>query len=105
MSKKIFKLCLVKGFTEAYRQLSEEGKKEIWDKIGSFADNSASKMITPYYNCRWSNEQYQTFFIIEYPDIEAVIAETNNNEQADWYRYIIAETILGLDGGSETALP
>ena len=27
MSKPIYKLCLVKGYTEAYYQLSEEAKK------------------------------------------------------------------------------
>ncbi len=100
MSRKIYKLCLVKGFTEAYNLLSDEGKKDVWGKVESAMGKAGSKMITPYYNCRWSNEQYQNFFIIEYPDAEAAITDTTNLEQADWYRYIIAETILAYDGGT-----
>ncbi len=103
MSRKIYKLCLVRGFTEAYHQLSEEGKQSIWNEVESAMKKADSKMVTPYYNCRWSNEQYQTFFIIEYPDADAAIADATHMENANWHRYINAETILAYDGGMETA--
>ena len=101
MSRKIFKLCLIKGFTEAYYQLSEQGKKEIWEVVGQGMEKAGSKRITPYYLTRWSNETYQSFFIMEYPDIEGAIADMSTLEKADWTRYLKAETILGYEMSQE----
>lgn len=51
----------------------------------------------PFINeCHWSNDKYASFFIIEYPDIEAAIAETANADQAGLFKYILSETILGI---------
>jgi len=97
MSKKIYKLCLIRGYTEAYYQLSAKEKEQLWGQIGHVIEATGAKMVTPYYDCRWSNDKYQSFFIVEYPDIEAAIADTAAIEEADLFHYMISETILGIE--------
>ena len=97
MSQKIYKLCLIRGYTEAYHQLSEEAKQKLWDEVSSVIEKVEAKMATPYYNCRWSNDKYITFFTIEYPNVESAIADTNGVEQAQLFRYMISETIMGIE--------
>lgn len=97
MSQKIYKLCLIRGYTEAYYQLTEEEKNKLFEKIGQVIEKAGAKMSTPYYNARWSNDKYMTFFTMEYPDIEAAMADTDGVEKAGLFRYLISETILGVE--------
>ncbi|MFN8444899.1 MAG: hypothetical protein U0175_29200 [Caldilineaceae bacterium] len=62
-------------------------------------------MTTPYYNCRWSTDKYRTFFTMEYPNIEAAIADTAGVEKAGLFRYLVSETILGIEVSEEAATP
>ena len=96
MAKKIHKLCLIWGYTEAYYQLSDEEKKNLWDRVFQVIEKAGAKMATPYYDSRWSNDKYQTFFIMEYPDIEAAMADTAGVEKAELFRNMVSETILGI---------
>jgi hypothetical protein len=96
MSQKIYKLCLIRGYTEAYYQLSEEEKNKLFEKVGQAIEKAGAKMATPYYNSRWSNDKYMTFFTMEYPNIEAAMADTDGVEKAELFRYMISETILGV---------
>lgn len=97
MAQKIYKLCLIRGYTEAYYQLSQEAKNKLWEQVGKAIEKAGAKMATPYYNCRWSNDKYNTFFTMEYPDVESAIADTTGVEEAELFRYIISETILGIE--------
>ena len=99
MSRKIHKLCLIRGYTEAYFQLPEEEKKKLWEQVTEAIEKAGAKMATPYYNCRWSNDKYVTFFIMEYPDIESAISDTAGVEKAGLFRYMVSETILGYEEG------
>jgi hypothetical protein len=101
MSKKIYKLCLIRGYTEAYYQLSEEEKKQLWDHVTNAIEKAGAKMATPYYNCRWSNDKYLTFFTMEYPSVEAAMMDTAGVEEAGLFRYIVSETILGVEAAEE----
>jgi len=96
MSQKIYKLCLIRGYTEAYYQLSEEAKRKLWEQVGKVIESVGAKMATPYYDCRWSNDKYMTFFTMEYPNVEAAIADTDGVEKAELFRYMVSETILGV---------
>ena len=96
MATKIHKLCLIRGYTEAYHQLSEEEKKNLWDRVGQAIEKAGAKMASPYYNCRWSNDKYTSFFIMEYPDMESAMADTAGVEAAGRFRYMHSETILGV---------
>ncbi len=104
MSKKIYKLCLVRGYTEAYHQLAEEQKKKLWESVMNVIQKAGAKMTTPYYNCRWSNDKYRVFWIMEYPDIEAAIADTTGVEKAELFRYMVSETILGIEEDAESVV-
>lgn len=103
MSKKIYKLCLIRGYTEAYYQLSEDEKKSLWERVGKAIEKAGAKMATPYYSCRWSNDKYHTFFTMEYPDVESAIMDTTGVEEAGLFRYMVSETILGIEEGVEGA--
>ena len=97
MSQKIHKLCLIRGYTEAFYQLSEEEKGKLWDQVFKIIEDAGAKLTTPYYNCRWSNDKYQTFFIMEYPNTESAIMDTTGVEEAELFRYMVSETILGIE--------
>ena len=104
MSKKIYKLCLIRGYTEAYYQLSEAEKQQLWDRVTDAIEKAGAKMATPYYNCRWSNDKYMTFFTMEYPNIESAMMDTAGVEKAGLFRYLVSETILGVEATEEEVL-
>lgn len=97
MAQKIYKPCLIHGHTEAYYQLSEEAKNKLWKQGGETIEKAGAKMSSPYFDCRWSNDKYMTFFTMEYPNIEAAIADTAGVEKAELFRYMVSETILGIE--------
>ena len=103
MPRKIYKLCLIRGYTEAYHQLSEEEKKNLWERVKNAIEKAGAKMSTPYYDCRWSNDKYSTFFIMEYPDVECAMLDTAGVEEAGLFRYIVSETILGVEETGDVA--
>ena len=100
MSTKIYKLVLIRGYTEAYHQLSEEEKKRFLEQVRKVVrEKAGAKMVTPYYDCRWSNDKYQTFFVLEYPDVESAIIDTTGVEELGMSRYSVSETIMGIERG------
>lgn len=105
MSQKIYKLCLIRGYTEAYYQLSEEERHKFWAEASHAIEGAGAKMATPYYESRWSNDRYKTFFIMEYPNLDAAIADTTGVEKVEMFRYLVSETILGIEVPEEAALP
>jgi hypothetical protein len=104
MSKPIYKLCLIRGFTEAYYQLSGDQKKELWDGLNAVLEPLGVEMCGPYYDCKWSNDKYETWFMMKYPNIEAAIADTHGGQKIQLYRYMISETILGIEADEESII-
>jgi len=102
MSEPIYKLCLIRGYTEAYYQLSEEAKKALWDEVFKVIKAAGAEMLGPYYDCRWSNDQYDTWFTMKYPNIESAIADTDGVRKAELFRYMVSETILGIEEKSNS---
>lgn len=102
MSKPIFKLCLVRGYTEAYYQLSEEAKKALWENVFKAVSASGAELHGPYYDCRWSNDKYDQWFIMKYPDVESAMADTKGVQKAELFRYMISETILGVEAEAQS---
>ncbi len=96
MARPIYKLCLIRGFTEAYYQLSDEARANLWESVGQAIDKAGAKMAGPYYDCRWSNDKYVSFFLMEYPSIDAAIEDTHGVEQVGLFRYLRSETILAI---------
>jgi len=101
MPRTIYKLCLIRGYTEAYYQLSEDEKKVKWDEISQAITASGAEMHGPYYDCRWSNDKYQVWFTMKYPDIDSAIADTHGVEKAGLFRYMVSETILGIEAETD----
>jgi hypothetical protein len=99
VTRKIYKLCLIRGYTEAYYQLNEEAKTCLWEQIMQVIEQAGAKMATPSYNCRWSNDKYLSFFTMEYPDVEAAMMDTAGVEKAELFRYLVSETLLGTEEG------
>lgn len=102
MSEPIYKLCLIRGYTEAYYQLSEEGKKALWAEVFGVIKAAGAEMVGPYYDCRWSNDKFFSWFIMQYPNIESAIADTDGVSKAGLFRYMVSETILGIERKSIT---
>ena len=96
MATPVIKLCLIRGYKEAYYQLSEDEQKKLWDGVFEGIQKTGAKMIGPYYDCRWSNDEYMMFFLMEYPDAEAAVAEIANAEKVGLFRYMESKTILGV---------
>lgn len=101
MSRTIYKLCLARGYTEAYYQLSEEAKKALWDEVGKTISDAGAELHGPYYDCRWSNDKYYIWFTMKYPNIDAAIADSHGVEKANLFRYLISEAILGIEADSD----
>jgi hypothetical protein len=97
MSRPIYKLCLIRGYTEAYYQLSEEEKQALWEGLLKVLTPLGVKKVGPYYDCRWSNDVYMTWFIMKYPNIEMAIADTHETQRILLDRYMVSETILGIE--------
>ena len=96
MSKTIYKLCLIRGYTEAYYQLSEKEQNELWDEVGKAIKAAGAEMLGPYYDCKWSNDKFDSWFTMKYPNIESAIADTDGVRKAGLFRYMLSETILGI---------
>lgn len=97
MSKTIYKLCLIRGYTEAYYQLSEKEQNELWDEVGKAIKAAGAEMLGPYYDCKWSNDKFDSWFTMKYPNIESAIADTDGVRKAGLFRYMLSETILGIE--------
>jgi ABC-type proline/glycine betaine transport system substrate-binding protein len=102
MSDPIYKLCLMRGYTEAYYQLSQEGKDALWAEVSRVIKEAGAEMAGPYYDCRWSNDKYDLWFTMKYPNIESAIADTDGVRKAGLFRYMVSETILGIERKSST---
>jgi hypothetical protein len=105
MMQKIYKLVLIRGYTEAYYQLLDAEKQKLWAEVGNAIGGAGATMTTPYYECRWSNDRYKTFFIMEYPTVEAAIADTTGVEKVGLFRYMLSETILGIEASETGTIP
>lgn len=97
MSKPIYKLCLIRRFTEAYYALPQEQKQMLWDELGRVLAPTGAEMCGPYYDCQWGNDQYVTWFTMKYPSIESAIMDTHGCQEIQLFRYMISETILGVE--------
>lgn len=94
MSKPVYLLVLGQGVTEAWRQLSEEEKKDLSSK-GEEVDNRAGAKYLISCNSRWADELILLWSVIEYPDMETYQKKVKELEKLDWWRYFSTKTILG----------
>ncbi|MFT3893116.1 MAG: hypothetical protein QM730_15915 [Anaerolineales bacterium] len=91
----IYHLFLVRGYREAYYQLSPEGRDQLWARVGESSQAAGAKTIVGCYS-RWSNETYPAWGIEEYPNLQALQQSARTNEKNQHFRYLEAETYNGV---------
>lgn len=96
MSQAIRILTKVKGFTEAWYQLSEDERQSWWDQLGAITDRAGGKWLVMC-DSRWANEECMAWGVLEFPTLEAAQQAVADNEKAGWYRYVVATTLLGSE--------
>jgi hypothetical protein len=91
--KPIIKVCFAK-LTEAWFRLSEEKLEELEGKAGKKFEEVGGKAIVkcPSY---MSNEEWNSFGVEEYPDIEAVQKFAEFLLELEWSMHIESKTYLG----------
>ena len=80
--------------TEAYYQLSQSERDNLEAKAEEFAKQFGIKQII-FCNSSWSNERWSAFGLEEFPDMATVQRHNAALLEADWFRYIETETMLG----------
>jgi hypothetical protein len=94
MPNKIYKLYLINNYTEAGYQLSPEAMGQLWKKAEQNEVPNGAKLLLSC-TSRWCDETIQSWGVIEYPDLDAVVKITALNEKDGFFRYIESQTFLG----------
>lgn len=93
MEGPIYKFFRVR-WSEAYYQLSPAERGQLMQKIEGIGKQFGVKSIILCNTC-WNDEQWLGFGLEEFPDMETVHKHNLALVEADWYRYIHSETMLG----------
>jgi hypothetical protein len=80
--------------TDAWYQLSKTERDNLLAKIDAIGQQFGLKRVVNC-NSRWSNERWFIFGVEEYPDLATYQNYSTALEEADWYRYVDSETMLG----------
>jgi hypothetical protein len=80
--------------TEAWYQLSQAEKDNMLAKIDAMGKQFGLKRLLMC-NSRWSNERWLGYGVEEFPDLATHQKYTTALEEADWFRYIESDTMLG----------
>ena len=96
MTEPIHALIMVKGFTEAWYQLSDADQKSWFEKLTAIVEGVGAKWLVAC-DSRWANEEYALWGVIEYPSLDACKQAIAENEKAGWYRYTSATSLLGIE--------
>jgi hypothetical protein len=93
MATPIYKFFKVRP-TEAFYALSQEDQQKLFAKIGELLNSVGGKVVISC-NSGWANEEWPYFGVEEFPDIEAIQRLYDLQQDAEWFRYVEAETLLG----------
>lgn len=95
MDDKIYKLVMIRRKTRSYYDLSQEDRKKLLQQIEQIRTEAGAKLASPIYDCTWSNERMREFYIVEYPNANAVFEEMACLEKIPYSRYFQATYLLG----------
>jgi hypothetical protein len=90
----VYLLVLGNGHTEAWYQLSEEERENLWAKVQQVDARAGAKWLIVC-NSRWADESILDWGVLEYPSMEAYQQKVAELEKLNWWRYFSAKTILG----------
>lgn len=96
MAQKIYKLFLIRKFTEAWHQLPAEEQNRLMTKVNASLEAVGGQRLA-LCDSRWASEQWPAFGIEVFPDIEAEQKHCAALNEFDWYRYLEAVTVLGTE--------
>ena len=94
MGKPVYELVQVK-MKEAWYALSEEEQEQLWAKMMKLNEKAGSKTVIACQSM-WSSHRWLWFMVKEYPSIEAVQQHYADLNEINWFRYVEAETTLGI---------
>ncbi len=94
MSKPVYLLFQVHGFTEAWYRLSKEEQDKLWSKSEEIGKSIGAKLIVAC-NSRWADEGSLVWGVEEYPDMDAYQKKAEEYEKLEWWRYFSVKSILG----------
>lgn len=80
--------------TEAWSKLTEEKRNELEEKARKKFKEVGAKAIVRC-PCYWSNEEWTSFGVEEYPNIEAVQEFAEFLLELEWPNYSESKTYLG----------
>jgi uncharacterized protein (DUF1330 family) len=96
MSEPVLVFVNIKGFTEAWYQLSAEEQEGWLAKLQADLERQGGTWLVRCAS-RWADEDSYGWGVIRFPSIEACQQIYAENEKSGWYRYCKAGTILGTE--------
>jgi hypothetical protein len=95
MARSIYKLFTFKP-TEAWYQLSEDGKKKHKAQLVEALEKVGGKEIILCFS-GWNSEQILGWGVEEFPNIEAVQKHHSLLVALNWFRYFDSNSYLGTE--------
>ena len=95
MAQPIYKLFLVKP-SAAGHQLSQEEQKKLFAKLDEAFVKVGGKRIV-LCNSGWASEEWPSWGVEQFPDIEAVQKYTELLNEFSWFRYVESISVLGTE--------
>ncbi len=92
----IYQLFMIRNVNnEPWAALSKEKQDEIFGCMTESIEKHGGKPMF-WSSISWSNEEYENFGVIAWPDVEAVQGHFAVLDEIGWHRYHYARTILGM---------
>ncbi len=95
MTTPIYKMHFAR-LREAWYQLSQDEQDKLFAEVDAAMAQVGGKTVVRC-DSAWSAEKWPTFGIEVYPNLEAVQKYADLLTDLDWYRYVEALTVLGVD--------
>ena len=78
-------------FTEAWYQLSKEEQESLLAKLAAIREECGAK---PVMTCKSVSPEWPGIFVMEYPDLESHLKNTELNDELNWHRYIHSGNVI-----------
>ena len=95
MGKPIYELWLMKP-KEAWYQLSEEGRASVMAKNVESFERAGGEFVV-FCESSWASQQWLSFGVAKYPNIEALQQHGHDQYQNEKFRYFEVMTVLGTE--------
>ena len=89
---------------ESWYRLPAKERAEFWDKALEKWEEVGGRVLTPYCNCYWSNEEWPYCSIEQFPDIEALQKAEDWLMEQNWNLHVDSKLILGRPMNPEESL-